>query len=227
MLRNFSAANKVVAVFLGVILMTAFYLSTHRVPPPPLDTAIAFDPRDIQITVTGESKVQASTNHLRVRFGIQQTAWSALEAETQIQKQADKMRTALTNQGISEMMIRQINHTIQAQWEGSVNQGYLATTQFEINNWNPNSETDIIKTLLRAGANQIIDTQYMDMIDGESRKQAFKAAMDDARARAGVIAVTMGREIGDTVSVTEITSEQGKVTSPEVVKVSVVYRLKF
>ncbi|KAB2954320.1 hypothetical protein F9B85_01095 [Heliorestis acidaminivorans] len=84
-----SRANKVVAVFLGFIIFTAFYLSSQHDPSPnTADSASAVEEEKVLLTVTGRSTWQGE---------YETTNLDALIAEARIE---------------AEEIARQMNHKV-------------------------------------------------------------------------------------------------------------------
>nr|WP_279287024.1 SIMPL domain-containing protein [Heliobacterium chlorum] len=220
--KPFSTANKVVVVFLGVIVLTSFYLSTHRVPAPPLEQAVAIDPRDVHITVTGQSALTAS--EVRLILAVQQGGRTANDAQQAMNKSLDKLTANLTDNGIPQENIHLGDRQIQPQWSapGSyrtpITQGYIASTTVEISGIAVDEQNNILNVALASGANQLVKTVALP--GTEAKKQAVKAALNDAGEKAKVIATSMGRELGETVSIEQ--TEQGNT-----LQLVVQYRLKF
>lgn len=209
MSKQTSVANKVVAVFLSMILITAFYLSTHRVPSPPLEPAVALDPREVLITVSGHGSVPNTIEQLHLVLGVHQGARTAVEADHAMNKVMDKLLTSLNEAGVPRNNINKTNQQLQPQWpsgpstRGLTPQGYIATTTIEINGLEPNQKEAIMDIALANGVTQVIKTETYRLADQNAKKQALKMALDDAKERAKQIASLMGRELGEILAIDE------------------------
>ncbi|ABZ85086.1 hypothetical protein HM1_2549 [Heliomicrobium modesticaldum Ice1] len=219
--KNRSTANKVALIFFSIIVLTAFYLSTHRVPAPPLDSAIAVDPRDVHIKVTGTSDLPAELWRLTV--AVQQGGRTSNEAVQAMRRSVEKLLDSMTDAGLSPDNINCVDQKLTPQWSvaGTKSpQGYIAASTIEVNGIPAEQREAILSTALANGANQIIKTEPLAVGNADVQKLAVKAALDDAHRKAKAIAAGMGRDLGDVVSI-----DQAEIDGH--LQLTVLYRLKF
>ncbi|MBM7867287.1 DUF541 domain-containing protein [Heliobacterium gestii] len=219
--NNRSTANKIALIFFSIIVLTAFYLSTHRVPAPPLDSAIAVDPRDVHIKVTGTADLP--TDQWRLTLAVQQGGRTSTEAEQAMNRALDKLLGSLADVGFSPDNINRLDQQLTPQWSGAgarSPQGFVAASTIEINRVPAEQREAVLAAALANGANQIIKMAPLYDGNGDVQKQAVKAALEDANRKAKAIAAGMGRELGDVVSIDQAESEAH-------LQLTVLYRLKF
>ncbi|MDD2420543.1 MAG: SIMPL domain-containing protein [Heliobacteriaceae bacterium] len=253
MLTQKSIANKVVAVFLGLIIFAAFYLSTHRVPPAPLDPVVALDPREGSITVSGYGTVPHTTEAFRLVLAVQQGGRSALEADNNRNRVLDELLKALNGLGVAGEAIKTGGRQLQPLWPDSTEgrrpapQGFLATSKLEVSGLATERQEEVVKAALANGATQILLAETYRLPGPEASQEALQLALADAKNRAKQIAASMGRDLGDLVAVDEtgtgknlpettrlpdgtneiLTSQNDRQTAATTIRIIAVYRLKY
>ena len=161
------------------------------------------------ITVSGEGKVTAIPDKATVRFSI---VSRDEDPETARAENAEVSRNALRAvraQGIAEQKIRletlrlQPYRTYNDQTRRNEEAGYEATRQLVIEIGDLEKLPTIIAELVQEGANRLQGISYGLADKSEYRNQALTEAVEEARAKAELMATTLDAKLGVVMHITE------------------------
>lgn len=154
---------------------------------------------DSEITVNGTGEVQVPADAAVVTLGISTKDHDVLAAQAKANTAVAAIREALISSGIPEEDINTDYINIYAMYD------YSSGTE-ELTAYNANSTLairvsdiekvgEVIDTAFRAGANTLNGISFSATNTAEARAKALKAAMEDARAKAEVLAEAAGLQI--------------------------------
>jgi uncharacterized protein YggE len=168
------------------------------------------------ITVNGTGLVTSVPNQADLTFGVSTNGGTATAALMANSKQMTKVISVLKALGIAARNIQtaQISITPNTNRAGTTVVNYTATNSVTAHANNIALSGEIIDGVVRAGANLVGGPSLTPSDQQALSRRALKAAIADARARAGVIAAAAHVTLGRVRSATEASS--GPVTSSPV-----------
>jgi hypothetical protein len=153
------------------------------------------------VTATGVGSVQAVPDEAQMSFGVETRAQTARAA---VSANADAMRrviNALRQAGARELQTQWVSIYPVSRDDGTID-GYSAS-----NSVSAVSDVDdaagLIDAAVEAGANTISGPGMSSTNAEELYRQALAKAVDEARARAEVLAKAAGRSLGEITSIVE------------------------
>jgi uncharacterized protein len=179
---------------------------------------MAVTPRTI--TVNGTGLVTSVPNQADFSFGVSTNRGTASEALAANAKQMSKVIGVLKTLGIParDIQTAQISITPNTNRAGTAVVNYTATNSVTARIKKIASSGEIIDAVVRAGANLVGGPSFARSDQQALSRMALKAAIADARARAGAIAAAAHVTLGRVRSVTEASS--GPITSSPLVEKS-------
>ncbi|AJY77657.1 hypothetical protein VN24_11170 [Paenibacillus beijingensis] len=168
------------------------------------------------ITVTGQGKVKVEPDVAYVRAAVSVTAKTAKEAQAGNAARFAAVKKVLSGTyKVSDKDVKTIGFYVHPQYnytekDGQVLTGYTSVHEIEITYRNLSGIGNLLDDLATAGVNQMngvtFDTEKSDLYGN----QALEKAVANARSKAETIAKASGRQLKETVSI----SENGAVSTP-------------
>lgn len=199
-MRNKSILWVVASIFaVGLLIFASSARAQTDVPDSPNQ-----EPRTLSINGNGTISIEPDT--ATINIGVQTQGSDAQEVVSSNNEQSQALIDALTSAGISENDIQTSNFSIyprqeydgQGQPTGEIT--YVVNNTVSVTVRDLENIGNVLDTAVRAGANNINGIQF-DIEDREAaQQQAMTAAMENAQARAEVLAETAGVELGDILS---------------------------
>ena len=159
--------------------------------------ALAF--ADSEITVTGTGEVLVPADAAIVSLGVSAADREVLTAQAKVNTVIASVREALISFGIREEDINTdyINIYAQYDYSGDVEQikGYKANSTLAIRVTDIEKAGDVIDTAFGAGANTLNGISFYATDTKAAQEKAMRAAVDDARAKAEILADAAGLQI--------------------------------
>ena len=174
---------------------------------PPM--AMAQDTAPTLITVTGESTAQAAPDLATVDLGVTTEAPTAAEALAANTTAVNAIMGRLSKAGIEGRDIQTSNLSLNPNWSGtadgtgSVISGYMAMNMLSVRVRDLGTLGTVLDAVVTDGANTLNGIVFGLQDPKPVMGAARKAAVEDARARAGELAAAAGLTLGRIVSVTE------------------------
>lgn len=207
------------AALTGFLLLVAVILMLTGLPP---DRPSAEDAKTAAraLTVTGEGEVKVKPDAVLVTFGVTAHKTSAVDAEKTVLQAMEQIRDAVAKSGAdherTELSAVTLAPDTFQDFAGVVRiSGFQArgTVQAVVRTVGKGQET--LDAGLDAGATSVESVLYT-LGDAETAKQAaMKAALENARVRAGTMTRAEGERLGPLRSMEVLLEEaQGTATSP-------------
>jgi uncharacterized protein YggE len=163
------------------------------------------------LTVQGVAEVRVAPDLAVVRLGVAQQAPTADEAQQQVNRVAGEILAAVGREGVGETDIqtsRLMLSPIDARQIPGNSQppqivAYRASNTVSIRVGDLDRVGSVMDAALAAGANQLEGVSFLLLDDLPARQEALRAAVVEARAKAGVMAEALGVELGPIHSVGE------------------------
>lgn len=163
------------------------------------------------ISVSGSGKVTLTPDIATISIGVHTENIDATEAVAANTSQAQAVMQALEAAGVAEKDIQTSNFSIYPRQEWD-NEGKVTGITYVVDNTVLVTVRDLdaigglLEAVVEAGSNQIGGIQF-DVSNREAAyKQALSAAVEDARAKADVLAQAAGVEVGDVQMISSSTS---------------------
>jgi uncharacterized protein YggE len=188
--------------FLSLLLL-ATPMAAQTVTQPPREIATAET-----ISVTGTGKTTLVPDRFSFTAGVQTTAPTVEEAVNQNNAKIASVIAALKKAGATDQEIRTTNFSIfpqQVYEQGQAPRvvGYQASNQVLVTKKDIAMAGRLLQVALNAGVNETSGLNFEVSDPARGRDQGLKAAFDDARAKASLLAQAAGRTLGRAMMITE------------------------
>ena len=162
-----------------------------------------------QITVTGEASVQAVPDMATISLGVTTLAPTAAEAMAANTAALSQVTERLKAAGIEARDLQTSSLSLNPNWtgyDGSQPQtisGYTASNQLSVRVRDVSKLGAVLDAAIADGANTLNGISFELSAPRPVLDQARKAAVEDARTRAELIAAAAGVKLGRVLSITE------------------------
>jgi uncharacterized protein YggE len=176
------------------------------------------DKPDAGITVSGEGRVTAPPDLARLSLGVSALAPSVAEAREQAAASLSAMIQSLKDNGVADKDIQTQQLSIYPEYSYDNGQqtlrGFRVTNTVDVKIRDIDRTGEVVDDAVAAGGNTTtINGLFFSIEDPTSlQDEARKKAVEDARARAEIIADAAGVDLGDPISISE---SGGPVPLPE------------
>jgi uncharacterized protein YggE len=194
----------IIVSFIAVALLVVSTTAQAQTETPETPTPQNQEPRTL--AVNGNGIITLEPDIAYIQIGVQTESENAQDAVASNNRQSQQLLSALTRAGVAEDDVKTTNFSIYPRQEWD-NEGQPTGITYVVNNTVSVTVRDLeqIGTLLdatvQAGANRISGIQF-DVEDREAaQQQAMTAAVENARARAEVLAQAAGVTLGDVLSI--------------------------
>ncbi len=161
------------------------------------------------VTVQGEGTVTAAPDQATVRFGIVSEAETAEAARAQNARASKNAMNAVRDLGIADGKIQMQRLQLQPRREYNrqtrtyEEKGYEATRQVVVEMDRLEQLPTLVARVVQQGANRLDGIQY-ELSDRDAvRNEALRAAAESARAKAQLLAETLGADLGGVLQINE------------------------
>ena len=185
------------------LLMIAAPMAAQTVTQPPREVATAET-----VSVTGTGRTTLVPDRFSFTAGVQTTAPTVEEAVNQNNAKIASVITALKKAGATDQEVRTTNFSIfpqQVYEQGQAPRvvGYQASNQVTVTKKEIAVAGRLLQVALNAGVNETSGLNFEVSDPARGRDQGLKAAFDDARAKANLLAQAAGRTLGRAMMITE------------------------
>lgn len=169
-------------------------------------------PRDMllpdSIAVSGSGRVNVAPDRFTFHVGVQTVATTVEAAVNENNARTASVIAALKKAGATDKEIRTSNFSIWPQQEHAPGAMPRITGYQVMNNINVTRDKvadagKLLQVAVSAGVNQASGLQFQVSDPARGRAEGLKAAFEDARAKASVLAAAAGRTLGHVVSIVE------------------------
>lgn len=159
------------------------------------------------VTAGGTGETVAAPDMAEMYFGASVQSADANDALQQASALAEEITAAVKSAGVEPDDIQTANVSVypQQNMQGDriVVTGYQASIQVRAKIRDISTVGDVISAASEAGANEIGGPSFTLSEDSEAQNEALERAIEDARARAEVMAEAAGKSLGEIISVSE------------------------
>jgi uncharacterized protein YggE len=160
------------------------------------------------ISVTGTGRSIVTPDRVTFSVGVQTVASTVDEAVNENNRKVAAVIAALKTAGAKDAEIRTSNFSIWPQQDyqqGKLPQilGYQVSNNITVRRDKVGDAGRLLQTAVNAGVNTSSGLQFEVSDPTKGRDQGLKAAYDDARAKAALLATAAGRALGRAVTIAE------------------------
>jgi uncharacterized protein YggE len=156
------------------------------------------------ISVTGTGTVQSVPDQAQFSLGVQTNGPTASEALAANSERMRRVLAALSAAGVAKGDVQTQDVSVSRSYEGD---GYSADNSVSVTIHDVAKAGAILDAASNAGANHVYGPTLTRSDQDELQAKALRQAVDDARAKARVLAEAAGVQLGSVTAVTEGGSE--------------------
>jgi uncharacterized protein YggE len=195
----------IVAVFL---VASAALAQTPAPNPNP-------NPNPETVSVTGTSRITAVPDRFTFNVGVQTSAPKVEDAVNQNNERVAAVVAALKKAGATDQEVRTSNFSIYPQQDYQQGQmprvvGYQVSNNITVTKKQIADAGKLLQVALNAGANESGGLQFVVSDPTTGRDEGLRLAVQDARAKAALLARAAGRSLGRALYINE-----GSSSSPQ------------
>jgi len=192
--------------------MKRFLLLVLIALPLAAQTTAAPSPMPETITVNGKGQVTLTPDRFTFTAGVQSTAPTVEEAVNENNTKMSAVIAALKKAGATDPEVRTSNFTIYPQQvyeQGKAPHvvGYQANNTVIVTKRDVAAASKLLQVALNAGVNETSGLNFEVSDPARGRDQGLRAAFDDARAQAALLAQAAGRTLGRAMTISTGSSE--------------------
>lgn len=185
------------------LLAPAAWAQTRPASPPATMPAMPET-----ITVGGTGKVSLTPDRVTFTVGVQSVAPTVDQAVNDNNQRVAAIVAALKKAGATEKEIRTSNFSIFPQQDYSQGQlprilGYQVSNNVTVTRENVTDAGRLLQAAVNAGVNTSSGLSFLVANPTRGRAEGLRAAFDDARSKATVLAQAAGRTLGRAIVITE------------------------
>ncbi|HSP13472.1 MAG TPA: SIMPL domain-containing protein [Thermoanaerobaculia bacterium] len=160
------------------------------------------------VTVSGTGRASVTPDRSSFSVGVQTVADSVDAAVNENNSKVAAVIAALKKAGAAEKDIRTSNFSIYPQQDYGQGKlprilGYQVSNNITVRRENVSEAGRLLQTAVNAGVNTSSGLQFEVSDPARGRDQAMRAAYDEARAKAALLAQAAGRALGRAISINE------------------------
>jgi uncharacterized protein YggE len=174
--------------------------------PPPREP---MGPRLETVSVSGTGRTSVTPDRFSFTVGVQTVADTVEQAVNENNAKIAAVIAALKKAGAADKDVRTSNFSIWPQQDygqqGKLPRiiGYQVSNNITVRKENIGEAGKLLQAALNAGVNQSSGLQFEVSDPSKGRDQAMRAAYDDARSKAALLAIAAGRTLGRALSINE------------------------
>lgn len=167
-------------------------------PPPQLET----------VSVSGTGHATVTPDRFTFTVGVQTISETVEAAVNENNSKSAAVIAALKRAGATDKDIRTSNFSIYPQQDYGQNKlprilGYQVSNNITVRRDNISEIGKMLQAALNAGVNQSSGLQFEVSDPARGRDQAIRAAYDEARSKAALLAQAAGRTLGRAINIVE------------------------
>src|ERR1700680_1748311 len=160
------------------------------------------------VSVTGNSRVQLTPDRLSFNVGVQTMAPTVDDAVNQNNARVASVIAALKKAGATDAEVRPSGFSVSPQQTYEQGQpprlvGYQVSNSVTVTKKEVAQAGRLLQVAISAGVNEASGLMFDVADQTRGRDQGLRAAFDDARAKAGLLAQAAGRTLGRAIMITE------------------------
>lgn len=206
----------VVAAVLVILVAAVPAISEVTTDPatisvPASSGAVAAQVPGKTIIVHGTSTINLKADYGSINLGVNTKGATVAEAQAANKETMDKVIAAIRDQGVAEEDITTSSFNVYPNYdyqyskltEGESVTGYQVDNMLMVTVRDLNKISGVLDAAMGAGANQSYGITFNSSKQAEAYDEALKAAIKDGARKAGLLAVSMEKTLGDLVTMEE------------------------
>lgn len=165
------------------------------------------EPVGPRVSVQGEAKVEVIPDQLTVQFSVTQLADEVAEATASVNRRTAAALQAARDAGVLDEDLRALAVSVQPQWDWREGEqlfrGHEATRVVRMMVRDIDAWPALLNALVEAGVDRVDSVEPSHSNQQMIARQALRSAVEDARARADVLADAAGAEVTEVFSIAE------------------------
>lgn len=213
--KHFLKENKIIVIYTWILAITLIFLWLVSYLNISYPLTVTSKTTSGELAVVGEGKVDITPNNASVDLGIvSNDAKSVDDAQSQINTVNNAIVAALSQIGIQKTDIKTSNYSIMPSYDyskggnGTIT-GYNGSATITVKVKDTSKLSDVITAATKAGANQVMGTNYSVDSPEKYREQARNNAIANAKEQAQKLATELGIRLGKVNNIVEATSDGG------------------
>jgi uncharacterized protein YggE len=191
-------------IYITLLLVTAAVAISGQPATQPPREAASFE----TVSVTGSGHVTLTPDRFTFNVGVQTQAPTVEDAVNQNNQKVADVIAALKQAGAAEGEIRTAGFSIYPQQDYSQGQlprlvGYQVSNSVTVTRKQIGDAGKLLQAAIAAGVNQASGIQFEVADPARGRDEGLRAAFNDAKAKAALLAAAAGRTLGRALAVTE------------------------
>ena len=193
------------SLFLSLLLGTVAVTASAQPATHPPREAASFE----TVSVTGTGRVTLTPDRFTFNVGVQTQAPTVEDAVNQSNTKVAAVIAALKKGGATDADIKTTGFSIYPQQDFSQQGqmprllGYQVSNNLTVSRKQIGDAGRLLQAAVAAGVNQASGIQFEVSDPARGRDEGLKAAFDDARRKAEVLATAAGRTLGRALTITE------------------------
>jgi uncharacterized protein YggE len=163
------------------------------------------------IIVHGTSTINLKADFGSINLGVNTKGATVAEAQAANKETMDKVIAAIRDQGVAEEDIVTSSFNVYANYdyqyskltEGDSVSGYQVENMLMVTVRDLNKISGVLDAAMGAGANQTYGITFSSSKQAEAYDEALKAAVQDGARKAGLLAASMEKTLGDLLNMEE------------------------
>ncbi len=183
------------------------------------------EPGSQGITVVGTGAASGSPDVANVSLGVQTQNTAVQQAVRENQSKMNAVINALKTLGIADKDIQTTNYSIYTQQPPVVNQpssgsnnnqqpAYVVNNQVNVTVRDLTKLSNVLDQSISAGANNVNGVSFSVSNPSQLQAEARSKAVDDAKTKAQDLARLLGVNLGNVISVSEVSANPSPVFAP-------------
>jgi len=192
------------SMFLALVLLAPAAIAQPAHPMPPMPMPMMPE----TISVSGTGKVSLAPDRVTFSVGVQSVAPTVDQAVNDNNQRVASVVAALKKAGAAEKEIRTSSFSIFPQQDYTQGQlprilGYQVSNNVTVTREKVADAGRLLQAAVNAGVNTASGLSFIVSNPSSGRVEGLKAAFDDARAKATVLAQAAGRTLGRALTIAE------------------------
>jgi len=191
-----------------LLLIVASIANAQNATQPPRESA---SPETVSVTGTGHATV--TPDRVTFNVGVQTSGPNVDTAVNENNARVAAVIAALKKAGATEQELRTSGFSIYPQQEYAQDRlpriiGYQVSNNVTVTKKQIGDAGKLLQVAISAGVNQASGIQFEVSDPARGRDQGLRAAFDDARSKAALLASAAGRTLGRAIAITEGTAAE-------------------
>jgi uncharacterized protein len=190
-------------IFVAIVIASSAIAASAQEATNPRHEGASFQ----TISVNGVGRVTLTPDRFSINVGVQTQALTVEDAVNENNTKVASVIAALKKAGATDQEIRTAGFSIYPQQDYTQGQaprvvGYQVSNSVTVTKKQIAEAGKLLQAAISAGVNQVSGIQFEVSDQARGRDQGLRAAFEDARSQAAVLAAAAGRTLGRAITIT-------------------------